>query len=286
MKTRAYMSFGGGVQSTAIALLAINRDARLLKVTGGVLPDLYIFADTGDEPRALYPHIERIGNMIRDSGARFQVVETPLGRLSDHVVHALNHGHARIETPPFYVGMEGGRLGPIQRHCTRHFKILPITAYARHYFGVYRAKTHDGARVQMWLGISHDEPQRVKSGLVPKQPWCEYFNPLYEMCWTRSDCVAYLEGLGIEAQRSACTFCPFRSRAEWRKIRAVPEDWAVAVAVDEALERAHANGGAFNFENPLFLNREGKRLRDVDLAEPQDAQQNLWDNECAGVCGV
>lgn len=42
MSTRAYMSFGGGVQSTAIAMLAINRDERLLKATGGVVPELYI----------------------------------------------------------------------------------------------------------------------------------------------------------------------------------------------------------------------------------------------------
>jgi len=48
---RRYVSFGGGVQSSALALLCMNHDARLLAVTGGALPELFMFADTGDEPR-------------------------------------------------------------------------------------------------------------------------------------------------------------------------------------------------------------------------------------------
>ncbi len=40
------VSFGGGVQSTALAWLALSGDDRLPCV-----PPLWIFADTGDEPR-------------------------------------------------------------------------------------------------------------------------------------------------------------------------------------------------------------------------------------------
>lgn len=86
MNTRAYMSFGGGVQSTAIAMLAISRDERLLRVSGGVLPELYVFADTGDEPEALYPHVADMRARIEASGAKFMTVAAKDGPLSRHVI--------------------------------------------------------------------------------------------------------------------------------------------------------------------------------------------------------
>ena len=284
MKPRAYMSFGGGVQSTAIAMLAINRDERLLRATDGVVPELYIFADTGDEPKAFYAHNADMKARIEAAGYKFVVVQTPLGNLGDHIIHAATNGHARAEQLPFFVTKDG-EYGPVQRRCTPHFKIKPLTAYARAYFGVYRGRAHDGGVVQMWLGISADERQREKTGRVPKQEWAEYANPLIAMNWHRADCINYLTGLGITAARSACVYCPFHSMAEWREIAKRPEDWARAIQVDDSLAIATTNG-AFGFDNALYLNRQGVRLRDLDLTEPDDPQKKLWDNECAGVCGV
>jgi hypothetical protein len=283
---RAYASYGGGVQSRTIWELAKRRDTRLLEASHGVLPELYIFADTGDEPRALYASITDVATEAREHGYRFQIVQTALGRLSEHVIHAARTGQKRCEQLPFFVQAQDGRFGPIKRHCTRHFKITPITAYARHHFGVHRGKTHDGAPVQMWLGISADEPQRLKAGPVHRQEWSEYFNPLAVMGWTRSDCISYLTALKISPQRSACVMCPFRSLAEWRRVKDIPEDWRVALAVDDALEHASTHGGAFGFNNPLFLTAQGVRLRDLDLRENDAARDDLMQNECAGVCGV
>lgn len=282
---RAYCSYGAGVQSRTIWELARRRDPRLLAASMGVLPELFIFADTGDEPRDLYASIAEVAQAAREHGFRFQIVQTALGRLSEHIVHAARTGQKRCEQLPFFVQGKDGRFGPVQRHCTRHFKITPITAYARHFFGVYRGKTHDGARVQMWLGISADETRRLKQGRVPRQEWSEYFNPLAVMGWTRAHCIDYLAALGITPQRSACVMCPFRSLAEWRRVRDNAEDWQRAVAVDEALEYAAQHGGAFGFTNPLFLTYQGKRLRDLDFSESEGADA-LMDNECAGVCGV
>lgn len=282
---RAYMSFGGGVQSTAIAMLAINKDERLLKATAGVLPELYIFADTGDEPRAFYAHNADMRARIEAAGFKFVVVQTPLGNLGDHVVHASRNGYKRAEQLPFFVVTEDGSYAPVQRRCTPHFKIKPLTAYARAYFGVYKGQAHDGGIVQMWLGISSDERQREKVGLVPKQAWAEYRNPLIAMGWHRADCINYLASLGVSAARSACVYCPFHSMAEWREVATRPEDWQRVLEVDNALE-AGAARGAFGFNNPLYLNRYGVRMRDLDLSEPDDPQQRLWDNECGGVCGV
>ena len=48
MNDRIVVNFGGGVQSTALAYLAINRDPDFIKACGG-LPLRWIFADTGDD---------------------------------------------------------------------------------------------------------------------------------------------------------------------------------------------------------------------------------------------
>ncbi len=287
MKARAYMSFGGGVQSTAIAMLAVNRDPRLLEASKGVLPELYLFADTGDEPYSLYDHIIDMRHRIQQSGAAFYTVVTPLGSLSEHTLHALRNGHRRAEQMPFFVRCKDGRYGPVQRRCTAHFKLAPLTKRARDWFGVYRGKPHVPGPVQVWLGISTDEPQRLKTGPVPKQAWLHYFNPLYAMGWSRADCLAYLTGQGIRARRSACVFCPCHRNDEWRQVRQHPLDWARALAVDDALQAASADGRKpFGFDSPLFLHYSGKRLREIDWDATEATEINQWDNECGGVCGV
>lgn len=295
MTNTAYMSFGGGVQSTAIAFLVLERHPQLMAACGGILPDLFIFADTGDEPQALYPHIEGMAGLLRQAGYHFEVVRAPMGTLSAHITRAADQGYSRAEQLPFFVhdAEKYKSAYAIPRRCTKAFKIEPIRRFATFWYGIHRGKPHGGGTVQMWLGLSADEKQRLKQGPVPGQEWATYFQPLAAMNWHRADCINYLagktyaDGRQVLIARSACVFCPFHSMAEWRAIKANPADWAKAVAVDEALERAHTNGGAFGFKNPLYLNSRGCRLRDLDLSAPApDDQRSLWDNECAGVCGV
>ncbi len=295
--SRHYLSFGAGVQSTAIALLALNRDSRLLAVTGGVLPSLYIFADTGDEPAALYPHIQKMRAMIEASGADFRIVRGMLkGKLRPtlgaHIARAARDGDNRMEQLPFFVKSYELR-GIIPRRCTGKYKIEPITKGARDYFGLpTRGGLRKGQeRVTCWLGISADETQRLKAD---KEKWRTYLHPLWDMNWHRADCRnyiaeghTYLDGSPVQAMRSACVYCPFHSIEEWRNVKAVPADWKKALEIDDALASGHAEYGSIAGLNcPVFLNDRLKRLRDLDLTESDDPQQVLWDNECAGICGV
>lgn len=289
------MSFGGGVQSTALAFLVLEKHPKLLSACDGILPDLFVFADTGDEPQDLYPHINRMADLLRAAGYHFEIVRTPLGDLSAHIIRAAEQGHRRGEQLPFFVhdAAKYKLAHAISRRCTKAFKIDPIRRFATFWYGIHRGKPHAAGAIQMCLGLSADEKQRLKHGPVPGQEWATYFQPLAAMNWHRADCENYLasktyaDGSPVRVMRSACVFCPFHSMAEWRAIKANPADWAKAVAVDEALERAHTNGGAFGFKSPLYLNNRGARLRDLDLRAPApDDQRSLFDNECAGVCGV
>ena len=294
-KPRAYLSFGAGVQSTAIAMLAIKRDERLLRTTGGVLPELYLFADTGDEPEALYPHVAEMKALIEASGADFQTVEARHAPLASHYMERILGGLRADDMPLFVLTRDGKGYAPIRRGCTFYYKIAPLRRAACAYYGVKAGKIpKDLPRVQLWLGLSRDEPQRMKVGQVQDQQWAEYRMPLFDMGWERADCINYLVGLGITPRRSACVHCPFHSPAEWREVAKNPADWAKAVALDEAIERAYKEHGCLGWNrkkgaqlrNEPFLTQQGVRLRDLDLTEPDDPQRRLWDNECAGVCGV
>ena len=53
------MSYGGGIQSTAIAHLVINKHPALMSVTKN-LPTAFYFADTGDEPESVYKTVDQL----------------------------------------------------------------------------------------------------------------------------------------------------------------------------------------------------------------------------------
>ena len=135
-----------------------------------------------------------------------------------------------------------------------------------------------GAVVEQWLGISLDEVQRMKDSDVK---YVAHRYPLIDMRMTRGDCALWLERNGIEVPpKSACTFCPYHSTAEWRRVKASPEDWEKAVAVDEAIRGVRP-------PYDLYLHPSRIPLVDADLRSEVDrGQLSLWDNECEGVCGV
>lgn len=281
MLPHIYTSFGAGRQSTALALLAIRRDPRLLAVTDGRLPEVWIFADTGDEPAALYPHVEKMRAMIVASGADFEIVKHKEFPLSEHLAARAADGR-RMENVPFYVASEEGPLTPIRRSCTAAFKISPIRRAVKARWGKEAA--------ECWLGISFDEPRRLKVRAEG------FYCPLYAMRWHAADCVNYIRDTGvypdgsrITPMRSACVFCPFHSREEWAKVKAVPADWAKAVALESKLNAAREiHGHIGHLRNKPWLNKLGVPLDELDTAAAKTGQAELWDDgDCdSGHCGV
>ena len=62
-----YISFGGGVQSTAMVLMALAGEIEK--------PDLVVFADTGTEMPETYETVSRIGKLCNDQNLEFVVVK-------------------------------------------------------------------------------------------------------------------------------------------------------------------------------------------------------------------
>lgn len=278
------ISLGAGVQSTTLALLAAHGEI-------GPLPDAAIFADTGDEPAGVYKHLawlmepgrlpfpieairawEGYGKPSIKSGLGDEILASTRGEGS-------RGSDAR---PPFYTLGADGSKGMIRRQCTGDFKIDPIERAIRWRLGLKRGQRWPTtASVEMWVGISTDEATRMKPSPRPAitMRW-----PLIELGMSRSDCLAWLRAEGYpEPPKSACTFCPFHSNAEWRNIRDTdPAGWSRAIEIDEAIRRGLTSK---NLTGALFLHASRKPLAEVDLSEKLDRQINLFENECTGMCG-
>ena len=185
----------------------------------------------------------------------------------------------------------------LRRECTSNYKIKPIQRRIKELLGRPADKPIRSAEplACSWLGISADEWIRVKPSDVR---WLSKRHPLidratkdgpepHERWMSRQDCIAWLTSHGYPVPpRSACTFCPYRSAAEWEALRASPEDWNEAVAIDRlirdmpAQERAGLRKGG-----RLYVNVNRRPLEELALGGPVD-QSDLWAGECEGMCGI
>lgn len=250
-RTFRVLSLGAGQQSSALLLMSIE----------GLLPrlDLVIFADTQWERRVVYDNVDRLEGRAVEAGIPFERVT--VGPLRDA---ALNDDFVPM---PVY-GTHEGRDVVMRQSCTMNWKIRPIRRRVREIAG----RLH-GLTVEMWLGISFDETYRMKPSPVE---YIEHRYPLIDMRWTRADCVRFLAGHGMgDAPRSSCVACPYKAVGEWRTMaRDAPDEWADAVAFDEAMRSR---------PDPLFVHGSRKPLPLV-LTVPE--QGDLFGNECEGYCGV
>jgi hypothetical protein len=245
------ISLGWGVQSFGLAAMSAL----------GELPpvDVAIHSDTTHERAETYAFAARWTPWLEERGVRVVTVRPVDSGVADRF--------GGVMIPAFTAS--SGRGGQIKRQCTRYWKIAPI----RRWLQVHRGREP----VEMWLGISVDEVARIKPSDVGyishRWPFCEGAGR------RRAGVVSWLVDRGLEVPpRSACVFCPFHSRGEWRGL--APADFAEAVLVDEAIRLSRPL-------YPLFLHRSLVPLRDVDLrSEGERGQMDLWDGECSGHCGL
>jgi hypothetical protein len=78
----------------------------------------------------------------------------------------------------------------------------------------------------------------------------------------KSECIDYLDALGIETPKSACVYCPYHSDAAWRSL--TDADLARAVEVEDALAENFAAGTGFvsQMRSLPTLHPSGIPLRD------------------------
>jgi len=257
------------VQSTALYLLEMEG-----KIAS---TEAWIFADTGDEPKAVYAHLAWLESL---NGPRIIRASNGVG-LGDQLSRGMNAtGHRFVSIPAFTPEFDhlhregriaaGCEYGQMKRQCTAEYKINVIErVIRREIVGLkHRQRFPKDTHVQQIFGLSDDEGKRirrVKANYV-KHRWASPSFPLMEMGWTRASCMEFLKDrVPHETPRSACVFCPYRSAVEWERLKTTdPEGWARAVEVDNAL-RVEGNVVNRGLNQKLYVHRHCIPLDMVDI---------------------
>jgi hypothetical protein len=251
-----------------------------------------IFADTGEEPDSIYRHLDWLRSL---NGPPIVTVST--GKLGDDLQNGRNSTGQRFASIPAYTAeREGHKIGIVRRQCTREYKIDPIERHIRgELLGMARGqRVPNGITVYQAYGISIDEAGRslrIRERLADRH-WLEPVFPLLDRQMTRADCHGWLQAFGVphDVQKSACVFCPFKSNAEWRRMRDTDsEGWRRAVEIDNAL-RVPGNVVNRNLDQKLYVHVSCVPLEKAVLGFDDDPRQYHlglnWTAECAGMCGV
>lgn len=268
------LSLGAGVQSTALYLMDLDGDLE-------VKFDYAIFADPGDEPEAVYKHLEWLKTL---GGAELLVRSN--GCLGDDILGGGDYRGKRFASiPAFTKGADGG-VGQLRRQCTYDYKIQVVEqTIRRDILGLKpRQRVPKGVKIWQYVGFSLDEPGRAARarGRFNSRGWTDVGFPLIDDCMTRQDCINYLEKrVPHNVPRSACVYCPYKSNREWLRLKkAGGPDWERAVEVDNALRE---EGKFSHFRSKVYIHRSCKPLADCKFDEDQ---MDLFDMECEGGCGL
>lgn len=280
MKEYHILNLGAGVQSTALYLLSREPDAKFRF-------DLAVFADTGEEPTAVYRHLD----YLRSLGTP-EIWVRSAGKLGDDLVNGRNSTGQRFASIPAFTKGPDGKVGMVRRQCTKEYKIdVCERAIRRELLGLKpRQRIPKGVVLHQYFGISTDEAARAVrakkrfEGVKHTVPhW-----PLIEMGWSRKDCLAYLkEKLPHEVPKSSCVFCPYRTNQSWLNLKQTDSDgWKRAVEVDRALRNKHSVVTR-GFRQELFVHRSCVPLDVIDFAKLQpNTIDPMTTGECQGMCGL
>lgn len=253
------LSLGAGVQSTALLLMSDRGEIDRA--------DYAVFADVGAEPQKVYDWLDFIETKVS-----IPIVRCAKGNLYEDIMSG-----GRTASLPLHTLKEDGTKGMVMRQCTFDYKITPIQKAVREIMG-YKKYQRIKEVAEMFIGISTDEIHRVKPSKVR---WIKHRWPLIESRMARGDCIKYVEKiLGQTPPRSSCVFCPFHNDEEWIRVKNGPADeWQKVIDIENRLNTLS------KFKSKVFLHRARKPINEVQFVVEQE-QDDLFGNECEGMCGV
>lgn len=269
------LSFGAGMQSTALALMACENAQANGELPYPAVPvyDAVIYCDLGLEAPWVYDQLEFTRNACQKAGIFFKVLNTPL--YQDFLD---NFGERRTISIPWWTIREDGHKSKMPRNCTIDYKVNEITKYVRWELLGYqkgqRLKPEDIKAHEMHMGFSIEESRRCHEN--PHQLFVNRF-PLVDMGFDRAASYAYiLENWDMKTKASVCAFCPFhRNYFFWHIKDHAPATYQAVVKVDHLLRDKTPKPP---MDSDLFISRSRKRIEDLT---PEDCQ----DAECFEYCG-
>jgi hypothetical protein len=245
------VSYGGGVQSTALLVLAAQRRIDF---------PTFLFANVGDDSE--HPAtLDYVRNVAIPYGAEHGIAV--------HELHATLRGEPidlralilRRDRKSIRIPVRGRDTGaPGKRSCTKDYKRVPIGKWLK----AHGASADDPATVG--IGFSTDEAHRATNR--PGEDYERPTWPLLDLRMSRQDCIALIERSGLPVPpKSACYFCPFHRPQVWAEMRRdEPELFWKSVELERVINDKRPD------KDPMYLTRFGKPL-DEAIGE---AQQTLF----------
>jgi hypothetical protein len=250
------ISYGGGVQSTAMVVLAAT--GRL-----GHDVDAALFANVGDDSEhpATLDYVRNVAiPWAAERGlAVYELLKTkrdgsPARGLWAHIVE--HDDPATLREPIPIRGMNGA---PLSRSCTSDWKVKVVGKWLK----AHGASKDDPATV--CIGISTDEIIRASNKRA--EPYERPTYPLIDLGLDRSGCERVISEAGLPVPpKSSCYFCPFHRPLMWSEMRRdEPELFEKSAQLEDLLNERRRSRG----KDPVYLTRFGIPLRDA-VAEAQE----------------
>ena len=247
---KKFISFSGGVESSAMCVLFGNKaDA--------------IFADTGWEHKQIYDRISLVEERVREI------------HNNNFKVHRIRG--ARKYRGKEYIGLKdfirATKYYPSQkrRYCTGDFKIKPIDDFLK-----------GQGDVELMIGLNYDERERTGNhGLLQN---VKYSYPLIDNRINRDGCLIVLKHAGLEPsfppymRRGGCVGCFYKSKKEFYAMaQLAPDEFREVEELEKEIqdERGQYYSIRTNIPSMAALRKEaesslfkpGEMYNDYDLPE-------------------
>jgi hypothetical protein len=209
------ISYGGGVQSTALIVLAMSEGWDIDEIVHVDLLDA--------ESPATREYVALFREWLRrDHGRDITIIERDL------------YGDM-LARPGFTPVPWRGKYERfmLSRQCTRQYKVAPLQRY------LY--DKYDG-RIGLMLGISVDEYHRMRDSSAAR---IEHVYPLVDRRLTRWQCREIIERAGLAVPwKSSCWFCPFRSVvSQWALVQRYPDLAGMACVLEDRINAERRGRG-------------------------------------------
>ena len=238
------ISYGGGVQSTALCVLATQGKI------GHV--DAALFSNVGDDSE--HPDtVTYVRDIMIPWGKTKGLDIQELHRIKRDGTHeTLYQRLMRKDSRSLPIPVRMGDTGaPGTRNCTADFKIKVISRWLREH-GVKKT-----APATTLIGFSLDEIVRLNNKRASPVDTPEY--PLIDLRLTREDCKNIIREAGLPVPpKSACYFCPFHKPSTWSRMRRdEPELFEKSAKLEEVLNKRRDMLG----KDHVYLTRFGEPLK-------------------------
>lgn len=252
MSLRPIISYGGGVQSTALLVLAAQ---------GAIDASHAVFANVGDKSENP-DSLAYLRDIAIPFGREHGVEVVELRNKVDLYDHVLSDTNRSIAIP---LRMEGGGFG--NRKCTERWKIARISAWAKQHGATPESP------LTVHIGISTDEWQRANNGRPSRHETKSF--PLLDLRISRDQCHGIIARAGLPIPpKSSCWFCPFTNPRHWaERRRDNPAMFEAAVAFEDGINAKRA-----------AIGKDAGTLAGVPMRDIDEAQATLFDGCDSGYC--